>query len=365
MNRSATLSTTGRSFTTGDNKMLFQKSQPANFIVSKPNNESRTATAKIKLTKPLSKRVTLHSSMTHHYDESFIRYVNGFESYFKASELRNQSSSEEAKSKSELLRNRVRYVAEVSTSMEASSGSLSDARSYSLDSPKSQKKKSLPRVSLVYDTAPHIDLLDSPKSFSETASSYYATPDQDRSFITTPSDNYSFFATASEQTSYLTAEHESLDESHTFVLDAKQFSSQETLYNDDDDIFKDDEEDDEAEDEEEDEMQDRITELVRPSSSSDVSVPFSRLNLGFGLRTRFHDEMDATNVLTSPESRESKVEAKIRRSNFVRSTCIDLEEEESGKSDASTISNSTSVLKQDAKTIESPIKDSTIKCFPT
>lgn len=354
--RSTTLSTTGRSFTTSD-KISIRK-PPSVFSTSKSIVDTRP-TAK-KLVKSVCRKSPIHHSL---YDESFIRYVNELDSYFKASELRYQNSQSEEKN-SFFLRNHTKYYRDASFSFEMSSGTSESAyydgeqRSYSLDSPEPQRV--LPLISLNSCKKLSSEMLDSSGSPCEDAS-FYTTLEQDIPYITTPDyDNLSVcvtpsLCTASDQSCYFTAEQNGPGDSNTFISHLSHSSSQETLFN----AFS------EYDDISYNSSRDHGSTHETSCNVDESTTALTKLKLGYNIHgnivsnveTSSHENAnnDDEDALTTALSQKQRMEAKIRRSNFVRSTCIDLEDD--GKSD----SQCTAVTLDNEKVTE---KESYMKCCP-
>lgn len=330
--RSTTLSTTGRSFTTSD-KISFRK-PPSVFSTSKSIADTRPTTKK--LVKSVCRKSPVHHSL---YDENFIRYVNELDSYFKASELRYQNSQSEEKN-SFSLRSHIKYCRDASSSFEMSSGTSESAyydgeqRSYSLDSPEPQRV--IPLISLNSCKKLSSDVLDSSGSPCEDVS-FHTTLEQDIPYITTPDyDNLSVcvtpsLCTTSDQSCYFTAEPNSPEDSNTFMSHLNDSSSQETLSN----AFL------EYDDISYNSGRDHGSTHESSCNVDESTTALAKLKLGYTVHGNIISNVETSSnenannddedALTTALSQKQRMEAKIRRSNFVRSTCIDLEDD--GKSE--------------------------------
>lgn len=292
------------------------------------------------------------------YDESFIRYVNELDSYFKASELRHQNSQDLAEATS-------------STEEMSAENRLSMKRRKFMWNQQA-KLTVIPQISLnSFDvSSTELDTLEVSMKMNTDSASFYATPDQDLSFMTAP-DGQSLCltpdqATTSDVSCYLTAEQNSSLETDTYVYEiAKAHGSQETLYNE---SIEYDESSDSLEsceasaescaaaisliDLNENESEEN-TEIDLEAEAQDVLCPLKEKKIKVESVTK--NEIQANDTVTNSTFRH-KLQAKERRSNFVRSTCIDLEDEVKNNDN-----QDTTVIVLDEK---EPKKESYLKCCP-
>lgn len=391
--RSATLGSAGRSATLIANK-LHQHRTPVPLGLVKPKTLDIKAPKTRRLLKSQSKKATTSTSYSM-YDENFIRYVNELDSYFKASELRHQSSKEvDQKAYSHHM-----------TFPGAELGALNTLRNGLFQSAHTSYHPGIPQISLssVQNESEGSNEGDDGSLASDNVS-YCTTMDHDwSSFMTsTPDyDSLSFFVTPSQGTTpelscYLTAEQNTTSED-TYKL-PEEYGSQETLFNADSDY-------------EENSFRSILNyDGQRADQEVALEEGFSQMSLGFrvhenvlsnscsprgsirrgssprrsirrsssprksirrgssprGSTCRESSRRDSSprsatgthvEVAVMVETAEDakKLEAKVRRSNFVRTSCIDLEDEYKSDADSATVVT----LQDDEKK-----KESYFKCCP-
>ncbi len=331
-------------------KGYFQKNHITNAL-ARPNALD-TRSKPRKLVKNQSKKLTNFSQ----YDENFIRYVNELDSYFKASELRCQSRKEDVEGRSQRAADYVRYSLEGGSSVEVDSSGNSEMAMENDKVHSSHRGRVIPQISLnSCDASCYSDFetLESLRTASENAS-YYATPEQDTLSLYTVSpefDSLSNFVTPSqgttpEQSRYHTAEPDNGCGIEDELLGDLRAGSQETLFNassEYDDVSFDSIRDDE----------------VDADATFDIdesAAAISKLNLTFSGResAAFGTSMD-DGVADSGAEAKANLEAKVRRSNFVRSSCIDLEDENKNEPRSTVV-----VLDEEEK----KQKESYLKCCP-
>lgn len=303
------------------------------------------------------------------YDESFIRYVNELDSYFKASEMRHQTSQDVAEGTSQNM-DHITFTAEKRLSMRR--------KKFMWNQP--SRVSEIPQISLnSFDvSSTDLDTLEVSLKTNTDNASYYTTPDQDVSFMTAP-DGQSLCvtpdqATTSDMSCYLTAELNSSLETDTYVYEiANERGSQETLYNDSFDY------DDSIDSHESCEASvessaaklslidlnvdnaangerdvDGLSQSDLEAEAEDVLCPLKEKKLKTVSVTE-KKEISTNDTAMNSTSVRHKLEAKERRSNFVRSTCIDLDDEVKSNDNQDTVI----VLDE-----PEPKKESYLKCCP-
>lgn len=371
--RSATLGSASRSSTLVANK-VHQSRTPMPLGMVKPKTLDIKAPKTRRLLKSQSKKATTSTSYSM-YDDNFIRYVNELDSYFKASELRHQSSKEVDK---KAYSNHMTFPGTELGAMSTLSNGL-------FQSVHTSYRPGIPQISLssVQNESGGSNEDDNGSLASDNGS-YCTTMDHDwSSFMTsTPDyDSLSFFVTPSQGTTpelscYVTAEQNTTSEDTCVYKLPEEYGSQETLFNADSDY-------------EESSFRSILNYENGQRADQQVGIEegFSQMSLGFRVRDNVlsnscsprgsirrgsspcgfshrgssprsstpRTDDEATVMVEKAEDSNKKLEAKVRRSNFVRTSCIDLDDEYKSDADSATVVT----LQVDEKK-----KESYFKCCP-
>lgn len=360
--RSATLGSAGRSSTLAADK-LRQCRPPVPLGLVKPKTLDIKGPKTRRLLKSQSKKANTSSAYSM-YDENFIRYVNELDSYFKASELRHQSSKEVDK----------KPYSHHMTFPGVDPGAVGTLRNGLFQSMHTPYRTGIPQISLssVQNESGGSNE-DEDGSLTSDNVSYCTTMDPDWSSLMTSTPDYdslSFFVTPSQGTTpelscYLTAEQNTTSEDTCVYKLPEEYGSQETLFNADSDY-------------EESSFRSILDYENGQRADQQVAIEegFSHMSLSFRVcdnvlsnscsprgfsphssprssTPRTDDEAAA--MVEKAEDANKKLEAKVRRSNFVRTSCVDLEDEYKSDADSATVVTLQDVGKK---------KESYFKCCP-